>query len=216
MAQLASDARDTGYDLLHDWLGDWRPALDWTGSSFFNSAADPWLIGSVVFFVFVLLPFGCDEPWLRLFVRGLWLLTFVFILRTCTLLGTRYAILSVTPPYRPPSIPGGAVLLTFGVHVTQSDLMFSGHTSLWVLMACFFWQHRRPALGWTLLALFYWAVTIGGILVLVATRRHYTDDMVVGATVAVFVAVLYQAVRKPESTYAWHAVRWLERDWRLK
>jgi len=197
MSQLNSDSLPPLWDLGYAVI----PALTgvvWTNSSYYRSLADIFLVVSIAVFFLLILPFAVKRPWITL-VRFMWCLAALFAMRTLTLLSTVYPLTPLPDArYVAPSIPLGAILILFGLRATTSDLMFSGHTVFWVLMATFFWQYRKRGLEYTALALLYWAMSITGIVLLIGCRVHFTSDCVVATLLSLLVAMLYYIVATPQ------------------
>ena len=77
------------------------------------------------------------------------------------------------------------LLVFLQIDQTASDLMFSGHTALLVTIAWFFSYYVAHASGVA------WLYTILGMYFILATRHHYTVDLVVAFTISSLVFWVY-------------------------
>ena len=194
MAQLRSDSLAEYsnvctplQDLGFSWIPEARH-LVWQTTTFYANIADVWIVVTYVLFTLVLVPFCTTTPW-KCKTRFTWCLTFTFVLRTLTLLCTRYPKFpGVNAAYTLSSsaeYPWAAVLILLGVRTTQTDYMFSGHVVGWTLTALFYWRYKLTATGvGTVVGVVFWLFNVTGILLLIAVREHYTADVVVAAAVA--------------------------------
>lgn len=184
----------------------------WPTSSAYATIADVWLVGTYTLFVLVLLPFCTSKPWPAK-IRYTLCMAFVFALRTLLLLCTRYPkVPSAYQAYSdPPNLALAAVLVVLGVRTNQTDFMFSGHTTGWIVTALFLWHYRKPGTWYTLIAVFLWLFNLTGILLLIAVRLHYTSDVVVAVIVASLTFTCYHlALPSREETYAYRFLQWIE------
>lgn len=154
---------------------------------------DAMALGAVVlFFIFTCVVFAeKPEERIRVLRRFFWVMGTVYFMRGWTVWGTRYPrvpySLITNQPNNRPQYPALEVLaIVAGFHSTTTDLMFSGHTSLMCVIAWFYtWYFPAPAgaLGWQ------WATL--GILLILATRHHYTADIVVALFISTSVFLAY-------------------------
>ena len=133
----------------------------------------------VVFFAWVLTHAPNVQFWLR---RWFTLWTYGYALRA-TVVGLTL--------YYPPEFKDhtgfvssnpfvGALLLAVQVKSSLTDLMFSGHTTTWVLSARFVYYHSVS----NVFRMLYVVGAVIGPILLVAVREHYSADVVVAVIIA--------------------------------
>jgi len=124
----------------------------------------------------ILTPFVLETPQLAI-RRWLILLALLYTFRGIVVIATRYPRLPYkTESYNPSNPLLGALLILVGAHSTATDIMYSGHTVNFVLAASFVSRYTR----YGIFSMFFWLVAIAGLVALVATREHYTADILVG------------------------------------
>lgn len=215
MAQLRSDAMgDVPGNLLEDLGFDILPRLTtvvWETTTYYANLADVWAAVAYIAFGFILVPFCCQSP-LVAKIRFTLCISYVYSMRAIVLLCTRYPKLpGLNEKYVTPNVALGAVLVILGIRTTQTDFMFSGHSTVWTLTAIFFWHYRKPGDGYTVLACFYWAFNVTGMFLLIAVREHYTADVVVAVIISTLAANCYHLCVDARNTYAYHVVRWIDK-----
>jgi len=137
--------------------------------------ADILVLVTLVSFL-LLTPFALETPQLVI-RRWLTLLAIMYTFRGVTVIATRYPRLPYKGNAYQPSNPLlGALLIMTGAHSTAMDIMFSGHTVNFVLAASFVSRYTR----YGIFSMLYWLLAVTGMLALVATREHYTADVLVG------------------------------------
>lgn len=193
MAQQFSDSRPNyaeGCGPLNDFGFDVIPELStlmWDTTSDYSNIADIWIVSTYAIFLFILVPFFLKDPMLVL-IRFLWCMSYGFAFRTATIFVTRYPRLPFkTPNYVAENVFWGAILVLLGVRTTATDMMFSGHTYGWFLMASF--VSRYSYYKWW--SWFFWLFSLTGVFLLIAVREHYTSDVIVAAVVAKLVFWVY-------------------------
>jgi len=164
------------------------PALQFMSQGFFSSAADIWVLVSVVGFFFWLgIDFSHPE---REFGRFFLCWGAIYFQRALAIGATRYPLLADAEAYVPENPILGAVLITFGVMKTYSDFMFSGHTATWVVTA--FFVHRYA--NHRFLALVYVVFNCVGPFLLILVEEHYTADVIIGWLIGLWTVVIYHFV----------------------
>ncbi len=214
MAQLRSDALpetlplyDTGFSVIPELAH-----LTWATTTYWATIADIWCFVTYVVFGILVVPFCCNSPWVAK-TRFTFCISFVFAARTCVLLLTRYPrLVGINDVYVTPNTALGAVLVMFGIRTTQTDYLFSAHTSGWIMMALFFWHYRKQThIGFTLGAILFWLSNITGIILLIGVRTHYTSDVVVAIFITSLTFVSYHLiVEGAKETYVYRLVKWLD------
>jgi hypothetical protein len=213
MSQLRSDSlpkptcgplQDVGFDAIPS-----LHHLTWPTTTYWATIADVWCFVTYIVFGCLIVPFCCKTPWLAK-TRFTFCLAFVFALRTLTLLCTRYPQIpgGTNDVYITPNTALGAVLVVLGVRTTQTDLLFSGHTAGWILMAHFFWHYHKP--GFAPLAVLFWLSNITGIILLIGVRTHYTADVLVGGIIAGLTFTCYHLAVDPAETWLHSAINWID------
>lgn len=213
MSQLRSDSlpspvcgplQDLGFDVIPSL----QQQLTWSTTTYWATIADVWCFSTYFVFGVLLVPFCCKTPWLTK-TRFTFCLAFVFALRALTLLCTRYPRIPGGPNdvYVTPNTALGAVLVLLGMRTTQTDFLFSGHTSGWILMALFFWHYHKP--GFAPVALLFWLSNVTGIVLLIAVRTHYTADVLVAVIVSCLTFTCYHLAVE-EKPWAYRCIRWLD------
>lgn len=214
MAQLRSDALpetvplyDTGFSIIPEMA-----YLTWSTTTYWATIADIWCFVTYIVFGILVVPFCCNSPWAAK-TRFTFCMTSVFVARTCVLLSTRYPrLVGINNIYITPNTALGAVLVILGIRTTQTDFMFSGHTSGWIMMAMFFWHYRKQSsVGYTLGAILFWLSNIVGMILLIGVRTHYTNDVAVAIVISSLTFVCYHlVVGGAKETYVYRIVKWLD------
>ncbi len=218
MSALRSDAlpeyppgcgplQDLGFDVIPS-----LHHLSWVTTTYWATIADVWCFSTYVLFAVAIVPFCCKTPWLTK-TRFTFCLAFIFALRAITLLCTRYPRVptSVNGLYITPNTALGAVLVILGVRTTQTDFLFSGHTTGWILMALFFWHYKKDThVGYAVLAALFWLSNITGIILLIGVRTHYTADVVVAIIITSLTFVCYHLAVEPQKTLMHGLINWLD------
>jgi len=92
--------------------------------------------------------------------------------------------------------------------LTCGDLMFSGHTLVYVLIALVWHKYfTRPE------KIIVWILMIFACFSLVATRMHYTDDVLIALYIAVTSFYLYHHLSEPHMRKKNSIMAWLENDY---
>ena len=73
------------------------------------------------------------------------------------------------------------------------DCLYSGHTLLLVMLACYWWKQKTP-FKWISIAL-----SCAGIYVILANRAHYTADVMIAVYVALLLDYCIDAMRRKRS-----------------
>ena len=156
--------------------------------SAFQDIADIWMVSTYVIFLFIILPFFLHDPILAL-TRFLWCMSYAFGLRALTVLVTRYPRLPFDGPnyVLKSNLVWGSILIMLGIRTTMTDMMFSGHTVGWVMMASFVSRYSKYA-WWTYI---FWLFCLVGIFLLLGVREHYTADVLVAIAVAKLIFWVY-------------------------
>lgn len=136
-------------------------------------------------------------------IRFLWLWGTVYYLRGCTIGVTRFPRL--LPEENPMAVPDGLMLglwgLITGDRSTQSDFMFSGHTATMTLLGHFVsyytFRHAFSRLYWVLVLCGYWAI--------LASRIHYTADILVAIIIATLLFYLFHVIVDPDFFTGWRS-----------
>jgi PAP2 superfamily protein len=182
---------DTGFDII--------PRVD------VNSLSDYWVIASI--FLFFLRMFFTGH--IQLITRR-WLLVqgTLYLFRGFTVAVTTFPVppeSGGTPPLYLPSNPFlGALLILLGQEKTASDLIYSGHTTIWTTTAEFWIYYTREASGAA--ASVYYIFNALGILSLIATRAHQTVDVVLAFAIAKLFVFVYHVVvvlLRCDPLYSW-------------
>ena len=167
-------------DSLPDYPVEAQPLQDlgfeiipFVGDSY-RIVADIMVLVVIVSFL-VLTPFFLATPQLVV-RRWLILLGALYMLRGLVLVDDRYPRVPYKlEKYQPENPLLGALSVIAGVHSTATDFMFSGHTVNFVLAASFVSRYTY----YGLFSFFFWTLSVVGMLALIATREHYTTDVVV-------------------------------------
>lgn len=80
-----------------------------------------------------------------------------------------------------------ALLVMTGAEATCADCLYSGHACILVLMA-YLWHMYTNNFFFKALA---WTNAVVNCLLLIATRYHYTDDVILGVVITVALHTLY-------------------------
>jgi len=92
--------------------------------------------------------------------------------------------------------------------LTCGDLMFSGHTLVYILIALLWHKYfTRPE------KVVVWILMIFAAISLVATRMHYTDDVLIAVYIAVTSWYLYHHFAEPSVRKKNFIMDWLETDY---
>lgn len=195
--------------------------LVWSTVTFWQTIADVWLF--VMLVVFILLVFFGDtyvftETAALIKSRHTMCLVVVYALRTLVLLCNRYPR-AIDPFFAKNDIYSdyhdtftAALLVLVGARTTVTDYMFSGHTSSWILMACTVSHYSRSIF----LSIFWWLLTITGIILLICVRTHYTSDVLIGIFVTSLIFTVYHASVDPERTWIVQVIKWWEKEKKMK
>jgi hypothetical protein len=192
VVQLHCDSLSTAWDLGH---AVFPQIYAWETTTFFSSITDIWIISSYV--LFLVYCFWSHPAIVKR--RFVFCLTVVYALRIFSLLATRYPILPgiVNQRYEAPSVFGSAFLLMVGIRTTQTDYMFSGHTSVWTMTTLFVWYYTSHR--WTV-GLFYALFNLTGVFLLLAIRMHYSADVWIAFVISTLVFMVYHlALHVPKS-----------------
>ncbi len=162
------------------------PELNWNDSFVGGSIADIHVMLTIVLFLSFIL-FLLDDKQLVL-RRWLWIMSIMFLFRTLVTPDTRYPALPFDlARYRPENWYYGATLIVAGVHKTSTDMLFSGHTSNWIIAASMFARYSN----YSVLSWIFWVWCIIGIFLLLAVREHYLADVVLAVIIAKLVFLSY-------------------------
>jgi len=91
--------------------------------------------------------------------------------------------------------------------LTCGDLMFSGHTLVYILIAMLW--HKYFSLVEKLIM---WAMMLFSCVSLVATRMHYTDDVLIAIYIAVTAFWFYHYAAQPHIRKNLYIINWLETE----
>lgn len=176
-----SPLQDFGFKVI-----PFTPELNWNDSVVGGSIADIHVIVSIFLFL-VCITFLLDNKQLVL-RRWLWIMSIMFFLRTLVTPDTRYPALPFDlARYRPDNWLWGAMLIVAGLHKTATDMLFSGHTSNWIIAASMLSRYSN----YSVLSWWFWVWTILGIISLLAVREHYLADVVTAIIVSKLVFWVY-------------------------
>jgi hypothetical protein len=92
-------------------------------------------------------------------------------------------------PHLDPNVFVATILIIISVNNTCADLFFSGH-SVALGMCLYVWIFYQKRFQ-HLLSIFYSLVAIAGWLIFIASRFHYTIDVVIGALSSIFIWKFY-------------------------
>jgi len=152
--------------------------------------------------------------------RVMWLLAGLFALRALCILVTTEPL----PPraggdgglYTPSNAGLGALLIMFGARSSGSDLIFSGHTVVFVVHGCLWWTYffGERHYGIPDWVRFLYAVAASafcaiGPLFMVAVRWHQTVDVVLGATLSLCAYYIYHGMVRDHRHWA-SLLAWLD------
>jgi len=124
------------------------------------------------------------------------------VIRLCHLLGLVWLLRSLTIIVTSPPDPALSCRgfrpdqrwwdnSIFFWHKTCGDLMFSGHTSFMLTVTILF-THYAPVFAYRVVAVaLIWLAAIAGLLSLVATKYHYSSDVIVSAYITSSMYYLY-------------------------
>lgn len=145
----------------------------------FSVAADVMVIVAIASFL-VLTPFVLSNPQLVI-RRWFFLLGSLYLFRGLVVIATRYPRLPFKMDKFLPSNPiVGALSILIGAKTTATDIMYSGHTVNFVLTASFVSRYTY----YGVFSFFFWIFSVMGMLTLIATREHYTADVLVAFIVS--------------------------------
>lgn len=184
---------DTGFDII--------PRVD------VASLSDYWVIASILIF-FVRIFFTGH---IQLITRR-WLLIqgSLYLMRGFTVASTTFPVppesgFQPSPPLYLPENPfWGALLILLGQQKTASDLIYSGHTTIWTTTAEFWVYYTSESSA--AVACLYYAFNTFGILSLVATRAHQSVDVVLAFIIAKLLVFSYHVVvvlLRCDPLYSW-------------
>jgi len=165
---------------ISDLAFDFLPFLDW-----------PWL--SSVFLIILLIATILVSPFTGYFEllwrRHFWMQGTLFALRALTISGTVFPDPrgKCSPHIDDDWIVWHGILTTVGLYTTCSDMMFSGHTVTFILLA-FIW-HQYVKIEWAAALVYTWVFI--GILSLLVTRFHYIDDIIVAFMLTIGIIIIY-------------------------
>ena len=141
--------------------------------------ADIMVLVAIVVFL-AMAPFFLVTPQLAV-RRWFLLLGSLFLLRGLVLVGDRYPRVPYKfDKYQPSNPIVGALAIMAGVHSTATDFMYSGHTVNFTLAASFVARYTY----YGVFSFFFSVYCVLGVLALIATREHYTTDVVVAFIIA--------------------------------
>ena len=185
---VCQDLHDVGFKIIPYFGLDWK------------NLADIWIIASLGIAIITFFFLKRSQLIFRRFF-----ITYgsVFLLRALTVFVTVYPRL----PYETSAnfhAPGGnflwgSLLILSGVRTTAKDMMFSGHTSGFILTASFVGRYCENRV----FSVLYWIFNILGAISLIAVREHYTADIVVAVIVTRFVFVNYHLWLDSQYTRMW-------------
>jgi len=217
MAQLYSDGlteyppgcaplHDLGFEILPIFQG-----ISWPTTTYWGSLADVWAMTAYLIYGALAL-WACRTVW-KAKIRFSVCITYILALRTIVLLCTRYpkvpsTVHSAYADY--PNVLASAILVLLGVRTTQTDYMFSGHTTAWIQTALFFWHYRKPGARYTVMAILFWLFNVTGIFLLIGVRAHYTADVVVSIIINVLTFTAFHLAVEPENMYAYRMLNWMD------
>lgn len=159
-------------------------------ATFWVSVSSVWIVASVVVFVITAIVLSLTPPRNGgLMVRRFfWIMSVLYLTRTIALLLTRYpGLLSAEERYVPDNWLGGSILILLSIHATGSDMMFSGHTALWVVMSLSIARYTN----YSSFSMLYWISSVLGIMSIVVTRFHYSADIFIGFVISKLVFTCY-------------------------
>jgi len=115
---------------------------------------------------------------------------------------------SYQAPDGPTSFPFWRETVVHSGFLTCGDLMFSGHTLVYLLIALT-WQkyttkYEKP---------FVWILMLFSCITLIATRMHYTDDVLIAAYIAFTAFWFYHYLAQPSIRKNIAVMNWLEAEW---
>lgn len=185
---------------LHDIGFIILPSIN-TGVYILDHMADLFIIISLVLFILYII-FGVRRGHKELvFRRFLLCWSLIINMRTLSVAVTRYPRLpAFADNYTPANIFVGALLIIVGVESTVTDMMFSGHTSVWIIIALFttYYANKRDIFHY-----FMWIINISGIVLLIAAREHYTADVIIGIFISTMVFLIYHFLVDTEILNNW-------------
>jgi len=190
-----ADLPDLGFEII--------PVLDTQDTTIPNAMLLVGLIGTVIRCFF-------HDKGITIIRRFLVIHGSCALLRCICMVATSYPDPNrLCTTYRPP-----ATTLLFWketvIHtgfLTCGDLMFSGHTLVYLLIALtwqkYFTIYEKP---------FVWIGMLFGCTSLIATRMHYTDDVLIAAYIAVTAFWFYHYAAQPSVRKNILILKWLESD----
>jgi hypothetical protein len=104
-----------------------------------------------------------------------------------------------------------------GANITCGDMVFSGHTTVCMLVAnmfsTYFHEEELPSLGQKMCKAVRgacWTMTLAAVMLIVGTRLHYTLDVVIAVYLASNTwAAHHRWARDPSQTGRWSLLAWL-------
>lgn len=150
---------------------------------------------------FVALP-DRQSPW-EVLTRFLWIWGTLYWLRGCTIGLTRFPRL--LPGEYPLAEPDGLLMGLWGIigghRPSQSDFMFSGHTATMTLLGLFvsYYTFRH------FFSKVYWLAVLVGYWTIIASRLHYTADVVIAIIITTALFYAFHLFADPEFLSGWRA-----------
>lgn len=180
--------RDFGFKVV-PYLGD---TFRWMNMTFWSSLSDVWVMASVLIYLAINV-FKWKSKTLfsdrqLTFRRFILIITIVYFLRAILIADTRYPGLTHSPErYNPDNWILGAMLMMVGIKATGTDLMFSGHTAIWVITASMVSKYTDYKWG----AVVFWIFNGVGIVSLMSLEMHYLADIVASIVISKLVFWCY-------------------------
>jgi len=150
---------------------------------------------------FVALP-DRQSPW-EVLIRFLWIWGTLYWLRGCTIGLTRFPRL--LPGEYPLADPDGLLMGLWGIigghRPSQSDFMFSGHTATMTLLGLFVSYYTFHHL----FSKFYWLAVLVGYWSIIASRLHYSADVVIAIIITGLLFHAFHLLADPECLSGWRS-----------
>lgn len=136
---------------------------------------------------------------LEIFIRFLWVWGTLIILRCFTVGLTRFPRIEPQGPLA--EYKGLGWNIFDPKSLAEADFMFSGHAVIMTLMGLFVsyytWRH--------VFAVLFWILVLGGYWAILASRLHYSADVVVAILMSGLVFWLFHVVVDPECLAGWRS-----------
>jgi hypothetical protein len=171
-----------------------------------------WLPNSLIYLLVAATVIRCilSRHGLTIIRRVLFVHAVTMLMRSLTLVATSYPDPSLPcVDYVPPSDvnPFWANTLSQTNLITCGDLMFSGHTLIYIALALA-WQKYFYVIE----KVIFWLFTLVAIIMLLVARLHYLNDIIVAMYVMVFVWHIYHMHAGSDRRRLNPIVGWLEAD----